>query len=250
MKKNIIVVLLGLTVFLSLYLNSKPEKESKYIHFAISAEYPPFEYIDHGVVTGFDIDLARLIAKQLGKQAVFDSMQFSSILPALSTNQVDAAISTITITKQRKKNFDFTHPYYFENMATIFPVEKPITQMQQLGGQKIAVQLGTTMEIWLKKNVPNAEIITMDNNNQAIAALKAGHVDLVLMDGAQGAVFSQKNPGLSFAIIAQSGDGYGLALKKHAELTKKINQALHILEQNGELAQLKNKWLEGTQWKN
>ncbi|KTD09204.1 amino acid ABC transporter substrate-binding protein [Legionella gratiana] len=248
MKTPFFIVLSGLAFFISLCYASISDEDTQSIHFAVAAEYPPFEYNDYGEIKGFDIDLARLIAKKLGKEVYFDTMQFSGILPALSMGQVDAAISTITITEQRKKNFDFTEPYYFESMAAVFPKEKPIKNAKELTDKKIAVQLGTTMEIWLKKNAPNANILVMDNNNQTIAALKAGHVDLVLVDGIQGAVYSQKNPGLSFAVIAQSADGYGLALKKGSPLTQKINQALHELEQNGELAKLKKKWLEGTQW--
>ncbi|PWY56211.1 amino acid ABC transporter substrate-binding protein [Legionella qingyii] len=249
MKHIFFIFLAGLALFISLCYAKVSDDNIQYIHFAVAAEYPPFEYNDHGEIKGFDIDLARLIAKKLGKKAFFDTMQFSSILPALSSGQVDAAISTITITDQRKKNFDFTEPYYFESMAAVFPDTKPINDVTQLANKKIAVQLGSTMEIWLKKNMPNTNLLVMDNNNQTIAALKAGHVDLVLVDGVQGAVFSKKNPGLSFAVIAKSADGYGLALKKNSKLTQKINHALHELEQSGELDSLKKKWLEDTKWK-
>ncbi|KTC90103.1 ABC transporter substrate-binding protein [Fluoribacter dumoffii] len=249
MKHLFYFILAGFIIFISLCYAKIPNNDTQYIHFAVAAEYPPFEYNDHGELKGFDIDLARLIAKKLNKEALFDTMQFSSILPAISTGQVDAAISTLTITEQRKKNFDFTKPYYFESMAVVFPDKTKISNIQQLAGKKIGVQLGSTMEIWLKQNVPSAHLLVMDNNNQTIAALKAGHIDMVLMDGVQGAVFSQKNSGLSFSIIAKSADGYGLALKKNAKLTQKINQILNELEQNGELTALKKQWLEGTQWK-
>lgn len=225
-------------------------KDTNVIHFATSAEYPPFEYQEHGKIKGFDIDLANLIATQLGKKAVFDNMQFSSILPALTSEQADAAISTITITEERKKNFDFTTPYYFEGMAAVFKKETPVASPSQLTGKKLACQLGSTMEIWLKKNMPDEVVIAMDNNNQAIEALKAGHVDAVIMDGAQGAIFSQKNPGLSYAIIAKAEDGYGIAFKKHSLLTAQINRALNTLKAKGEIERLKKKWLEGTTWKN
>ncbi|MCW8469055.1 ABC transporter substrate-binding protein [Fluoribacter gormanii] len=249
MKHTFFIFLVGLSLLVSICYAKVSDGNIQYIHFAVAAEYPPFEYNDHGEIKGFDIDLARLIAKKLGKEAFFDTMQFSSILPALSSGQVDAAISTITITDQRKKNFDFTEPYYFESMAAVFPGTKPINDVTQLTDKKIAVQLGSTMEIWLKKNMPNANLLVMDNNNQTIAALKAGHVDLVLVDGVQGAVFSKKNPGLSFAVLAKSTDGYGLAIKKNSKLTQKINHALDELEQSGELAALKKKWLEDTKWK-
>ncbi|KTD59823.1 amino acid ABC transporter substrate-binding protein [Legionella sainthelensi] len=241
------IFLASLICVMTLCYAGSSDENTKTIHFAVAAEYPPFEYNDYGEIKGFDIDLARLIAKKLGKEAYFDAMQFSGILPALSLGQVDAAISTITITQQRQKNFDFTDPYYFESMAVVFPKEKPIKDVKELTDKKIAVQLGTTMEIWLKKNVPNANILVMDNNNQTIAALKAGHVDLVLVDGVQGAVYSQKNPKLSFSVIAQSADGYGIALKKGSLLTPQLNNVLHDLDQSGELSQLKKKWFGGDQ---
>lgn len=248
MKQLFFSTLLSLTLFISLCYANISEDSAQYIHFAVSAEYPPFEYNVRGVIKGFDIDLARLIANKLGKKAIFDTMEFNSILPALSSGQVDAAISTITITEERRKNFDYTNPYYYESMAVVFSNKKPIKNKRELVGKKIGVQLGSTMEIWLKNNVPDADILVMDNNNQTIAALKAGHVDLVLMDGVQGTVFSQKNDGLSFSIIAQSEAGYGVALKKYSALTKQMNQALDELKQNGELAKLKKKWMEDTKW--
>lgn len=245
MKKMLNILIISFALVISWCYAHMPEENKKFIHFATSAEYPPFEYNEHGEIKGFDIDLARLIAKQLGKEVVFDSMQFSSILPALSMGQVDAAISTLTITEQRKKNFDFSTPYYFESLAVVYSQQQPIKNIAQLTNKKIAVQLGSTMEIWLKNNLPNAQLLVMDNNNQAIAALKAGHVEAVVVDGAQGASFSQKNPGLSFTVISKSNDGYGLALKKNSPLTHEINKALQQLEQNGELAKLKQKWFGG-----
>lgn len=185
------IILIVLTLFI---FGCTSEKSKNVMHFAVSAEYPPFEYIEQNELKGFDIDLANLIAKHLGKQAVFDNMQFSTILPALSLGQVDAAISTITITPARQQHFDFTAPYYFETMAAVFRKNKPVHSKAALKGKIIACQLGSTMEIWLRKTIPDAFIVAMDNNTQAIEAVKAGHADLVLMDGPQGAIFSQKIP--------------------------------------------------------
>lgn len=245
MNKIILSLIICSVLFIAACTDSNKKNEAKVIHFATSAEYPPFEYEEHGVIKGFDIELAKLIAKELGKEAVFDNMQFSSILPALTSGQADAAISTITITYDRKKNFDFATPYYFEGMAAVFKKDYPINSPSQLAGKKIAAQLGSTMEIWLKKHAQDEQIVPMDNNNQAIEALKAGHIDVVLMDGAQGAIFSQKNPGLSYAIIAKAEDGYGIALPKNSLMTARINRILNTLKEKGEIAKLQKTWLEG-----
>ncbi|HHF0525806.1 TPA: substrate-binding periplasmic protein [Legionella anisa] len=218
--------------------------DADFLHFATAAEYPPFEYSDHGEIKGFDIDLAKLIAKELGKKAVFDNMQFSTVLPAISSGQDDIAIATISVTDARKVNFDFSEPYYFEGMASVYHSEQPITTPSQLKGKKVAVQLGSIMEIWLRENYPQIEITALDNNNQAVEALIAGHVDVVLMDGAQGKIFSKKNARLSYSVIAKADHGYALAVKKGSPLTIQINKALQKLRANGEIRKLEHKWLK------
>jgi polar amino acid transport system substrate-binding protein len=234
---------LGLTFLLC---SCGSDRKSDEIHFSTSGEYPPFEYMVHGELQGFDIDLATLLSEKLGKKAVFENMQFSSVLPALTSGQVDAAISTITITPERQYNVDFTVPYYFESMGLIFKQNNPIHDELQLASKRVACQLGSTMEFWLKKHIPGRQIMVMDNNNQAIEALKAGYVDAVLLDGSQSRVFSQKNSGLAAITFAKSEDGYGIALKKNSPLQHQLNQALLELKSSGAIEKLRNKWLGGT----
>lgn len=227
---------------------NKP-KNPDHLHFATFAEYPPFEYSIQGEIHGFDIDLAKLVAKELGKTAVFDNMQFSTILPALTSGQVDAAIATLTITPERQKNFDFTTAYYFEGMAAVYHTHAPVVQVGQLSGKKMAAQLGSVMEIWLRKHFPTGQLTAFNSNNQAIEALIARHVDVVLMDGAQGAVYSQKHAGLAYTIVTKAEQGYGIALKKGSPLTAQMNLALKNLQANGEIEKLKVKWLGGASWR-
>ncbi|AAU26588.1 TPA: amino acid ABC transporter substrate-binding protein [Legionella pneumophila] len=243
MKKICLLLLISSFILIS---SCNEQKNQNTLRFSTSAEYPPFEYIENGEIKGFDIDLAKLIAKELGKEAVFDNMQFSTVLPALNSGQDDVAIATITITEERKKNFDFSIPYYFEGMAAVFDISQPVKEISQLTGKKIAVQLGTVMEIWLHQNFPNAEITALDNNNQAIEALIAGHVDVVLMDGAQGGVYSKKYPGLSYSILAKANEGYGLVLKKGSPLRDEINSALENLKAKGEIQKLESIWIKGS----
>ncbi|KTD61941.1 ABC transporter substrate-binding protein [Legionella spiritensis] len=236
----------GLPVLLMVALAGcgKPENPGE-IHFATSAEYPPFEYMTQGEIKGFDIDLARLIARELHKKAVFDNRQFSTVLPSLTSGQSDAAIATITITESRKKNVDFSDPYYFEGMAAVYNKHNPVKNQAQLAGKKMAAQLGSVMEYWLRKHFPGEQIIAFDNNNQAIEALLSGHVDVVLIDGSQGAVFSKKHATLSCAIVARAEEGYGIALRKGSLLTAQINQALKTIKARGDLEKLQQFWLQG-----
>lgn len=231
------------SLFIGLFGCSKPHN-ADILLVATSAEYPPFEYKSNGVTQGFDIDLVQLVAKKIGKKVEIVEMPFGSILAALESGQVDAAISTITITPARKAQFDFSTPYYFDEMAMVISKKAPLQDVHHLSGKKIAVQLGTTMEIWLKNNAPSAEVTHMDNNYAAIESLKVGRVEGVLMDGAQAVIFAKKNPTLTFKPVVQSQDGYGIAFPKGSVWLKSVNQALSALKKEGALETLKHKWLE------
>lgn len=238
-------ILLFLSIFVCCYLFGCKEKDNNSLLFATSAEYPPFEYNVFGKLSGFDIDLAILIADQLGKKAKFQDMKFSAILPAVQNGIVDAAIATIAITKDRKNNFDFSIPYYLENLAIIFYKDNPIKDKSDLVGKKIACQLGTTMDIWLREHAESSKIITMDNNPQAIEMLKAGRVDAVLVDAIQAIAFIKNNHELAYTVIGDADAGYGVALKKGSALTDKFNQAILNLKASGEIDKLKKKYLKG-----
>ena len=246
MKKIIMGALASCAILLS---GCGEEKKTNTFAFATSPEYPPFEYRENGELKGFEIELATLIAKGLGKEVVFQEGQFSSLLAMLDNGKVDAAISTFTITEERKKSFDFSTPYHFESMAAVFKEgAAPIKHASDLADKKVASQLGSTMAFWVQENAAQlniAEVSTVDNNNQCIEALKAGHADVVIMDGSQAPVFCQKNPGLTYVGIVQAQDGFGIAVKKGDPLLLKINEILKKLEEEGTLQKLKEKWLKG-----
>ncbi len=247
MKKCIVILWIS---FLFLIVGHVQSKEDNKIKFVISADYPPFEYYENSEFKGLDIDIANLVAKSLGKEAVFENMRFSNILMAVNAGHVDAAISTITITEERQKNFDFSIPYHFDSIAVVFQKKAPITEKAQLQGKKIACQLGTTMEIWSNENITDAFVIAMNSNSPAIEALKIGHVDAVVMDAAQAIVFSEKSPDLHYSIIGESKDGYGIAFKKGSKLKVKIDGALRTLEKEGKIQKIRDKWLKNPKWNN
>jgi polar amino acid transport system substrate-binding protein len=241
--KKILCIALALASVVFMSSCGKKETATSALTFAISAEYPPFEFYDDGELKGFDIELAKLIARELGKEAKFRDMQFSTILAAVRSGAADAAISTITITEAREENFDFSESYLKESLSMVYPKKAPLEKKSQIHKKKIACQLGSAMEVWLKSSGLGAEIVLMDHNNQAIEALKAGHVDGVLVDTMQAHAFADKNSGLAHSFIAESDNGYGIAVQKGSALKDEINRALKTLEQNGKLHELQEEWL-------
>jgi polar amino acid transport system substrate-binding protein len=198
--------------------------------------------MENTTLQGFDIELAKLIGKKLHKKTEFKDMQFSNLLQAINANQIDAAISTIAITEERKKNFDFSNPYYFSGVAAIFNSENKIRNIEDLKGKKIACQLGTTMEIWAKEKLPNNELNLLNSNNQAIELLKNHYTDVVLVDESQGAEFSNQDDDLEWSVIDKSENGYGIVFKKGSKLTTEVNKALDELKTDGSMQELEEKW--------
>jgi polar amino acid transport system substrate-binding protein len=89
------------------------------LRIATNAEFPPYEYNDNGKIVGFDIDLARAIADLLGKELVVVDMHFDSVIPAVQSGKADLGVSGITINEERKKNVDFSEPYYHASIVIV-----------------------------------------------------------------------------------------------------------------------------------
>ena len=219
------------------------EKNSHELRFCTSPDYPPFEFKEGDKLTGFEIDLARAVAKELGKQATFREVPFSTVAVTVQSGMVDIGVSTLTITQERQRDFDFSEPYYQEHMAIVFLKDHPIHEASHMKGKKIGCQLGSTMEQWGRSNVPEAEYTTMDQAPQLIEALKAGLVDGVLLDQIQAEKFIQLNPSLDRARIGQSDNGYGFIFLKGSPLKKEIDKALQSLKQKGVIQQLREKYM-------
>ncbi len=239
MDKLILLRAIG-AVLISTIIFSACEKSKNTINVATSSAYPPFEYKENGELKGFDIDLAHLIGKKLKKTIHFQDMSFDSIIFSIKTGNADMAIATIAITPQREKECSFSLPYHFEKMATIFKKDHPLKTIKDMEGKKIACQQGTTMYLWVKRNLPSCTLHIFNMPVQLVEALKANFIDGVLIDEAQAKEFCKRNPDLDYASIIQSPYGHGIALPKNSPLLPKINAILK--ESKEEIEQLKKKW--------
>jgi polar amino acid transport system substrate-binding protein len=223
-----------------LCLTGCTQDDTSELKVGISTDYPPFEYVEDNIVKGFDIDLMNMIGEKLHKKIEFINIQISSIFPAVQNGTVEIGISTITATDDRKQNFDFSEPYYYETIAAVSNAN--ITKID-LDNKKIACQLGSTVETWLKNNVDDYQLISLDNNNQAIEGLKNNNYDMVLMDGIQATTFAKKNNFIA-STLDTTGQGYSILLPKNSPLTNDINQAIQNLKKEGKINEIEQKWIK------
>jgi len=208
--------------------------------------FAPFEFTDSasGKYVGFDVDLINALAQEAGYELDFRSIAFDGLIPALQTNQIDAAISAMTITDDRKKVVNFTDSYYKSGLIVAVQAKNnDIKGFDDLKGKKIAVQSGTTGALQAEK-IPNAKITYFTNTDQALLELKNGAVDAVINDYPVSAYFvKQGNNDVKLVGDMLSAEDYGIAVpKEKKEVLDKLNAALKKLKENGKYNELYKKW--------
>ncbi len=119
------------------------------IRFATSRDYPPFNYLDEeGLLTGFNIDLARAICQELDVTCDFQERRWEELIPALKNGEADAAIASIAVTTQTVGQVNFSDPYYFTPARFVAVRSTGKVDMSPAGleGRRIGVVAGTAHE--------------------------------------------------------------------------------------------------------
>ncbi len=215
------------------------------IRFMSDDDYPPFHFIGpDGQLTGFNIELARLICEELKLPCTIQARRWDTLLTALEQNQGDAVIASLAITPALRQRVQFSLSYYktparFIGAQSLKDFEiSPTT----LADKKIAVIGGSAHEEYLKIFFPKALRRSFNDPDALRRALLQREVDLVFAD-AVGLAFwlngSEANGCCSFigGPYTESyffGDGVGIAMRKDAEpLRKAIDYALMKLTRDG-----------------
>ena len=227
-----------------------PEKRTV-IRFGTNADFAPFEFQKEGSkeYAGFDMDLARAIGSKLGVKVEINNLPFDGLIPALSSGNIDAAISGMTITEARSKQVTFSAPYYQSGLIVMVKKDNNnIKSIKDLEGKKIAVQIGTTGATEAHK-VKNAKVTDFNSNAEACLELRNGGVDAVVSDLPVLSYFL-KQGGNDFAkLVGQPlhAEEYGIAMKKdNAKLAKEINKAIEDLKKSGEFDKIYKTWFNDT----
>lgn len=212
-----------------------------------SADYPPFEF--HKMINGkdeivgFDIEVAKYIAEQLGVELEIKDMDFDKLLGALSTGMVDVVIAGMNPDPKRLEEANFTDIYYESTHSVLIHKEDAdkITTVEDLNGKRIGVQIGTTQEEIAKTSIENAEVLSLSTNPDIVMNLKTKKIDSAIMEDSVAKSFAKENDDLMVVegISLDSGsEGVAIAIKKgNDQLTDKLNEILADAKSKGLIEQ-------------
>lgn len=212
-----------------------------------SASFPPFEYVEDGEVTGFDIDLIKEIGKLQGFDIEVKDLSFDSLIPALKTGNIDLIAAGMTITEQREEQVDFTEPYFVANQSVVVQEESDKDLTVLFGDNKIGVQTSTTGDIWVsdnlkKKGILTGEIARYDKYVMVFTDLVNGNLDGVVLDTPVAKKYAEDRP-VKIVGEIKTGEKYGIAVKEgNKELLNKINKGLEQLQEQGTIGELVSKY--------
>ncbi|MFT4415664.1 transporter substrate-binding domain-containing protein [Fredinandcohnia humi] len=260
MKKYLLVSLL--TIFAIAFLAACGTSDStsgggeeaagdkKVLKMGTSADFPPFETIDEqtGEYVGFDIELTKYIADQLGYELEIDNMDFGGLISALQSERVDFVASGMSATNERKESVDFSIEYHKSGEMFVTLKDSDIKSFEDLNGKTLGVQLGTIQEEGAKKiqedDLKDLKITPLNKAPELIQELKAGRIDAVYLDKTVALGFINELDLAGFDDPTESSPGMAIAFPKGSELVEEFNKVLEEMKENGELEKLEKEWIE------
>ncbi len=203
------------------------------------AAYPPFEKQEADKITGFDIDIISAIADEMGFKIEVKHTGWDPLFNGIDTGAVDAGISAITITEDRKLLYDFSKPYFEATQLIMVPSDSEVATLQDLAGKNIGVQTATTGNFVVQDafGTTYEGIKGYDDTPAAVDDLLLGRLDAVVADNAVLQEYLKAVEKDGFKLIKDASfekEEYGIMVKKgNAELLTIINEGLQKIKDNG-----------------
>jgi polar amino acid transport system substrate-binding protein len=226
-------------------------KKAGVLRVATFDSNPPFGFVDpaSNQIVGLDVDYARAVASKLGVKLEIQPTNPANRIAFLKSGKVDLVFANFTITDERKKEVDFSTPYFAS--GTQFIARKGVlSSPQQLNSLRIGADKGTTNEQQVRAQFPGTTIVAYDDTPFAFAALRAGNVQAITQDGPKlvallANVPDKSNYEISPFTISNDYEGVG-APKGEARLVHVVDDTLKGLEANGAAAKIYDRWFGPT----
>lgn len=225
---------------------SKGAKEELVI--GIDDKFAPMGFRDeNNEIVGFDIDYAKAAGEKLGREVVFQPIDWSTKESELNSGRIDLIWNGYTITDERKEKVLFTKPYLKNAQVIVTKADSTITKMDDLAGKSVGVQSLSSASDALNSNKIVSKIGTVTefkDNVLALSDLKIGRIDAVVIDQIVADYYMTKEKD-TFKLLDDSlaPEEYGIGVKKgNEELLNALQKALDEMNEDGTATQISKKW--------
>ena len=253
MKKMLITLLITIISVISYASDDGVEKILKrgILYVGTTSDYKPFTYIENSEHKGYDVEVAKLIAKELGVKIEFVPTTWKTLLDDLQADKFDIAMGGITRTVKRQSVANMTDSYlvfgkYFlvrkgdkNKYNSLETVNKP--------NVRVGVNIGGTNEALVNEYITKATVIRYKNNLDVPVALEKGEVDVMITETPEAITYQKNNPKLEGALLDETltKSQMGYVIKKdNQHLLNTINFILSELELRGEIGKLQKEYLK------
>ena len=220
-------------------------KKRGVLRVAVFGDLPPYGWVDdHGNRLGYDVRLARQMAKDLGVKVKFIQVNANNRVDTLNSNKADIVLANFTETPERKQVVDFAKPYMKVSVGVISPKNAPITSASQLKGKNLIVNKGTTAENYFTKK-GGVDLLKFDSKTQQFNAFKNKRAAALADDNSYLYAWVKKNPNYTVGIKNIGPNQFiSPAVKKgnksllnwtNKEITKLANKKFFTTDYNKEL---------------
>ncbi|KMW46108.1 transporter substrate-binding domain-containing protein [Ralstonia insidiosa] len=218
------------------------------IRVAIPNDFPPFGSLGPDLkLQGYDIDMANLVAKELGVKAELVPVTSTNRIPFLTTGKVDIVISSLGKNAERAKVIDFTQAYAPFPKSVYGPKDASIKKPADLAGKTIGVTRGSTEDLALSAVAPaSATIKRYEDNNATAQSYLIGQVQLVTVGNIVANAVNERTKlrQLDLKFPVEDTPCYVGVAKGEPALLDKVNAAITKLKTDGRLNDLSQRWIK------
>lgn len=210
-------------------------REDKLI-MVTEASFAPYEYYSDGKIVGVDVDIAKEIALEMGRNLVVKDVSFDSIIHEVKSGKADLGVAGISYSDERAKQVDFSLEYTTSRQVVLVREFSSINSIDDIKGKKIAVQLGSVADMYVSEIYDNKNIVREKKYLAAIQDLKDKKVECVVMDELPAKEIVGENNDIKILNDILAEDSYGIIVDKgNKELLDVVNRVVERLKQEGKI---------------
>jgi glutamate transport system substrate-binding protein len=216
------------------------------IRIGVKYDVPPFGFKNPQTdeVEGFDVDMGRIIAEELGVEPVFVEAISDNRIPFLQQGEVDLILSTMTINQERDMEIEFSEPYYIARGRILVPGDSDIQGIEDLAGRSVCTALGSTYEETLREEAPDADLRLVDTYSECLELLQNGAIDAISTDDVILTGMIIQDDTLKMVGDELTVEPYGAGIKEgEKEFQRFVSDTFAAAERDGRWEDIYQRWV-------